>query len=158
MPDWNELFTNEKNIKKIPESVVYRFALSMEDLIEERPLRIWDLCCGAGRHTVALARMGYKVYASDNSANALFLTHKWLEEMGLHAVFEESDMTVCPWPEVTFHGVVSWDALHHNTLDGIKKAIDEVHEYLVPGGLFLGTLKSTKSDSYGLGKQIEPDT
>jgi len=158
MADWNELFANEKNIERIPDSAVYRFADTLEELIEKRPLRIWDLCCGAGRHTVALARMGHKVYASDNSNNALFLTHKWLEEIDLHAVFEQSDMTVCPWPDITFHGVISWDALHHNTLDNIKKAVNEVHKFLIPGGLFLGTLKSTKADSYGLGKQIEPNT
>jgi len=158
MPDWNELFTDEKNIERIPESTIYRFARSLEESIKVRPLRVWDLCCGAGRHTVSLARMGCKVYASDKSPNALILTREWLDEIGLHAVFEESDMTVCPWPNVSFHGVISWDALHHNTLDNIRKAIDEIQTHLVPGGLFLGTLKSTRADSYGKGRQIEPDT
>jgi len=67
-------------------------------------------------------------------------------------------MTICPWPQATFHGVISWDALYHNTLGDIRRAIDEIHTHLVPGGLFMGTFKSTKADSYGDGEEIEPNT
>ena len=158
MPNWNELFLDEKNIKRAPEWAVYRFVNNLETLFAERPLHIWDLCCGAGRHTITMAKLGHEVYASDNAPNAIRLTRKWLARMNLRAQVELADMTICPWPQATFHGVISWDALYHNTLDNIHRAIDEIHTHLVPGGLFMGTLKSTKADSYGDGEEIEPNT
>jgi len=78
--------------------------------------------------------------------------------MNLKAKLALADMTVCPWPEVRFHGVISWVSLYHNTLSNIRKTIDMIHQQLVPGGLFMGTLKSTKADSYGSGQEIEPNT
>jgi len=32
----------------------------------------------------------------------------------------------CPWPDAAFHGVVSWDSLHHNTLEDILTALHVV--------------------------------
>lgn len=158
MPTWNELFLEEKNRPKAPESEIYKFVVLLEKLFSDRPLRLWDLCCGAGKHTVLMAQWGHKVYASDNAPNAIDLTKKWLTEMNLVAEVELADMIVCPWPEVKFHGVVSWNAIYHNTLDNIRRAIDEIYIRLVPGGLFMGTFKSTKADSYGSGEEIESHT
>ena len=158
MVTWNELFMDEANIKRVTEPEVYVLSGSLEKLFAERPLRFWDLCCGAGRHTVALARLGHDVYASDSAPNAIGLTRKWLAEMDLRADVQLSDMTVCPWSKVTFHGVVSWDALYHNTLDNIRRAVEGVYARLVPGGLFMGTFMSTRADLYGEGEEIEPDT
>lgn len=158
MTTWNELFRYEKNRAKAPEAEVYKFVALLEKMFSERPLRLWDLCCGAGRHTVLMAQLGHKIYASDNAPHAIELTQKWIAEMNLKAQVELADMTVCPWTEVTFHGVISWGSLPHNTRDNIWKAIDVVYHKLVPGGLFLGTLKSTKADSYGSGREIEPNT
>lgn len=158
MTTWNELFFDEKNRAKAPESEIQRFVLLLEKLFSKRPLHLWDLCCGAGRHTVLMAQLGHRVYASDNAPNAIDLTQKWLADMNLKAEVQLADMTVCPWTEVTFHGVMSWVSLYHNTRDNIQKAIDVVYHKLVPGGLFMCTLKSTKADSYGSGIQVEPNT
>ena len=160
MPTWNELFTDELNVKRIPEFEVHHFVDVLEKIFSERPLRLWDVCCGGGRHTVAMARRGHKIFASDNAPNALKLTQEWASSIGLGIQMELADMTVCPWSEVDFHGAISWDALYHNTFENMKKAVSQIHRQLVPGGLFLCTLMSTKSDSFawGLGKQIEPGT
>lgn len=158
MTSWNELFLDEKNIRKFPESDVGKFVISLENLFTERPLRLWDNCCGAGRHTVTMAAHGHKLFASDNAPNAIALTRELLAERQLSAELALADMTVCPWPDLTFHGVLGWDALHHNTLHNIQKAVVEIHNRLIPGGLFMGTLKPTKADSFGSGQEIEPGT
>ncbi|MCK4665100.1 class I SAM-dependent methyltransferase, partial [Candidatus Dependentiae bacterium] len=64
MSDWNTLFDKEKAIRRIPESIILLFIKILENNFKERPLKIWDLCCGAGRHTVALAGLGHEIYAS----------------------------------------------------------------------------------------------
>ena len=158
MTTWNELFLDEKNRLKIPASEVHKFVMLLEELFSERPLRLWDLCCGAGRHTVLMSQLEHEVYASDNAPHAIEFTRKWMDEMKLKANLAVDDMTVCPWPEVKFHGILCWGSLPHNTLANIRKTIDMIHRQLVPGGLFLGTLRSTKADSYGSGTQVEPNT
>ncbi len=158
MSSWNELFLDEKNRSKAPQPEVYKFVGVLEKQFPDRPLRLWDLCCGAGRHTVLMAQLGHEVCASDNAPHAIEFTRKWLDEMKLKAELAVGDMTVCPWPEVKFHGIVSWGSLPHNTLANIKKTIDMIYRQLVSGGLFLGTLRSIKADSYGNGTQVEPNS
>ncbi len=158
MPTWEELFASGQMIESNPQHEVLKFAGDLERAFEDRPIKIWDLCCGAGRHTKALAERGFEIYASDESESGLSITKSLIEHDRLHAHFANADMTNNPWGDERFHGVVCWDALHHNTVDNIKKAVETVYESLHPHGEFLLTLKSTKADSCGKGREIEPGT
>ena len=158
MATWNELFERGESIARFPEREVQEFVSLLERRFIERPLRIWDLCCGAGRHTVAMAARGHEVFASDIAANGITLTEAQLSEFGLSARTAVADMTECPWPGATFHGVMSWDSLHHNTLESILAALHVVNERLDVGGLLMVTLKSTRADLFGIGTEIEPGT
>jgi SAM-dependent methyltransferase len=158
MPDWNKLILEERFRPRYPQTEVYRFVITLEKIFTERPLRIWDLCCGGGRHTVLMSSLGHRVYASDLAPNALELTRAWLADAKLSAELDQVDMTICPWSDISFHGVVSWNALYHNTFSNIQRSISMVYDCLLPNGLFMGTFKSTKADTYGLGPEIEPNT
>lgn len=160
MDKWKNYFADEGDIARIPQGEVYEFVGDIEKHFSERPLRIWDLCCGAGRHTVALTRMGHEVYASDGSNKAIELTRKWIEEAGLTAKTSVAEMTVCPFKDILFHGAISWDSLHHNTIDNIKKTVEEVRQHLVPNGLFMANVMSVGSMAghHGNGREIEPYT
>lgn len=158
MATWNELFAREECVKRFPEREVQAFVSLLERRFDERPLRLWDLCCGAGRHTEAVAARGHSVFASDNAPRGVALVEKRLSELGLSAETAVADMTVCPWRDATFHGVVSWDALHHNTVSGVSAALRTAFEHLEGGGLLLATLKSVRADSFGAGREIEPGT
>jgi methylase of polypeptide subunit release factors len=76
MATWNELFERGESIARFPEREVQEFVSLLERRFTERPLRIWDLCCGAGRHTVAMAARGYDVFASDIAAHGVTLTEE----------------------------------------------------------------------------------
>ncbi len=158
MVTWNELFLDDKYIAALPQPEVYTFVKKLEGIFPERPLSIWDLCCGAGRHTVLMSRMGHRVYASDASENGIDHTQKWLENNGLMAELKVSDMTVYPFNSVKFHGVICWDAVHHNTVENINKAITVVYNSLITDGMFMVTLLSTKGRAYGYGNEIEKNT
>jgi hypothetical protein len=67
-------------------------------------------------------------------------------------------MTERPWPGICFHGVMSWDALHHNTVANTIAALAVARDSLVEGGLLLATLKSTRADLFGVGVEVEPGT
>ncbi len=158
MPTWDELFAQGRCIARFPERPVQEFVSLLERSSGERPLRIWDLCCGAGRHTAAMAERGHSVFASDGAERGVALARERLAQLGLTAETAVADMTVCHWEDVLFHGVVSWDALHHNVLPNIHEALRTVRQHLVDGGWFLATFKSTHADSFGVGREIEPGT
>lgn len=158
MADWNELFLNNKYINVLPQQEIYKFIKKLEVMFAERPLLIWDLCCGAGRHTVLISKMGHSVYGSDISENGINHSRKWLESENLEAELAISDMTVFPWSNLKFHGTICWDALHHNTIANIKKSVDIVYDSMREGGMFMLSLLSTKSGAYGKGVEIEKNT
>ena len=135
-----------KNRELIPETAVYRFCRIVEGAFDERPLNFWDLGCGAGRHTVALSRLGYDVYATDDAPRAIDLTKGQLTDFDLSVDVRLADMTECPWSLNYFHGVVSWNVLHHNRLAAVHEAVSQAHRSLVPGGILMATLKSDKAD------------
>ena len=159
MATWNELFLDEKFIAALPQPEVYKFVKVLEGIFPDRPLSIWDFCCGAGRHTVLISQMGHKTYGSDISENGINHTQKWLESNGLKATLKVADMTDSLFIGMNFHGAVSWDALHHNTISNINRAVDNVYESLCEGGMFMVSLLSTNSGRTDLrGKEIEKNT
>ena len=158
MASWNELFADEKYREMIPETAVYRFCSMVEGAFDERPLKLWDLGCGAGRHTMALAWLGHDVYATDAAPRAVDLTKQRLAELDLSAEVRLADMMHCPWQPSNFHGAVSWNVLHHNRIAAIREAVSHIYESLIPGGMLMVTLKSDKADFAGQGTEIEPGT
>jgi SAM-dependent methyltransferase len=158
MPTWDELFRRRELVAEWPESPVQRFISLLERTFADRPLRVWDLCCGAGRHTAAIAARGHQAFASDASASGIALVRERLSVRGLEAETAVADMSECPWDDAEFHGVVAWDSLHHDVVSRIRASVDMVHAHLVPGGAFLATLKSTRADSFGAGRELEPGT
>jgi len=159
MATWNELFLDEKFIAALPQPEVFKFVKVLEGIFPDRPLSIWDFCCGAGRHTVLISQMGHNVYGSDISENGINHTQKWLKSNGLMANLKVADMIDTPFTGLNFHGALSWDALHHNTISNINKAVDNVYESLCEGGMFMASLLNTKSGRVDLrGKEIEKNT
>ena len=140
----------------IPETAVYRFCSIVEGAFAERPLKFWDLGCGAGRHTVALSRLGHDVYATDDAPRAIHLTRQRLADFDLSANVRLAGMTNCPWHPSCFHGVVRWNVLHPNRHCAIHEVLAHTCRSLIPGGILMVTLKSDKVDFAGRGIEIEP--
>jgi SAM-dependent methyltransferase len=155
MPTWDELFDNEAFRWREPHERVVSFA---RDLKARGAVRVLDLGCGAGRHTVYLAAQGFAVCGTDISPRGLELSRAWLQQEGLEADLQLSDMTVIPYPDAYFDAVISTQVIHHNTLDNIRRCVAEIHRALAPGGRALLIVQSKGSHSYGKGEQLEPDT
>jgi 2-polyprenyl-3-methyl-5-hydroxy-6-metoxy-1,4-benzoquinol methylase len=158
MPTWNELFLKKENIKQFPQTEIFRYVKKLEGAFTVTPLRIWDHCCGGGRHSILASQMGHNVYSSDISENGLLHLRKWMSKEDCHLEIEQSDMCINPWKESFFHGVMSWDAVHHNTIANIAMTIETIRKSLVEGGMFIATLMSTKSLTGDNGKEVEKNT
>ena len=158
MPTWDELFKVKKNILDFPQTEVMKFVNRLESTFDRRPLSIWDLCCGAGRNSVAIARVGHEVYSSDVSPTGVANLQSWLSSENLQCETHICEMSENPWKKHDFDGVFCWDALHHNTIWNIKATVGMVHDSLTNGGQFMASLLSIKSGQHYKGKQIERNT
>jgi SAM-dependent methyltransferase len=84
------------------------FVVSALDL--QPGARLLDLCCGQGRHSVALAQRGHSVTGFDLSEYLLGLAKERAEEAGVEVEFVRGDMRELPWRN-EFDAVVNlWTA------------------------------------------------
>jgi SAM-dependent methyltransferase len=158
MTRWDEIYRSGKWPQGNPSTEVFELVTLAEKNFEERPLRFWDLCCGLGRNTVVMASAGHRAFGSDGSGAGIGSARKRFDSLGLKGRFAVTDMIEDPWPDDDFHGVFSWNALHHNTLSNIRAAVAVVREKLVPGGFLMANLLSTRSGRFGRGQALEPHT
>ena len=99
---------------------------------------ILDLCCGHGRHAIALAEHGYRVTAQDLSE--VFLRHGQTEAetRGVQIRWIHSDMRTIPF-ENEFDAVInlfsSFGYLENEDED--RRVLQQVQRALKPQGLFL---------------------
>jgi len=99
---------------------------------------ILDLCCGYGRHTVALAQRGFQMTGLDLSALHLRLARRAAKEAGVNVRWHRADMRDIPWEGefdavinmFTSFGYVESDEEDFKVLAGVARA-------LKPGGRFL---------------------
>ncbi len=63
------------------------------------PAKILDLCCGYGRHSIMLAKLGYKVVGVDLSDLYLKIAEKKAKKEGVKIEFIKSDMRELPFKE-----------------------------------------------------------
>jgi len=98
------------------------------------------------------------VCGTDVSPRGLALTREWLRREGLDADLKISDMTVIPYPDEYFDGLISTYVIHHNTLDNIGRCVAEIYRVLAPGGKALLIVQSKRGYRYRCGQEIEPDT
>lgn len=110
-------------------------------------IKVYDLGCGIGRHTVFFSSQGYQVSASDISEEAVKKTKEWLKKAGLSADVQQGRMTEINQPDNTFDLVISFNVIYHAFKKDIIKAISEVYRILKPGGLFYGTMRTKDKDT-----------
>lgn len=97
---------------------------------------ILDLCCGQGRHSVALANMGYCVIGLDSSRALLELVEKGSKSSKLW--FIQGDMRDIPIREGTCDAVINmFSSFGFFNDDGNLRVLEAVASVLKPGGKFL---------------------
>lgn len=120
--------------------------------------RALDLGCGVGRHALLLAEHGLEVEALDGSPAGLAVLRETAAARSLTLGLHEGMADALPFSDESFDYVLSWNVIHHGTLGDVGRRLGEIWRVLKPGGLFHGTVLSTRDSNYGLGRAIAPDT
>jgi tellurite methyltransferase len=137
---WESIWANLDALPKYwrtPEPMVVAWARS---LWEVGGRRVFDLGCGVGRHTLALARLGFAVTGTDISPSGLAICAAWLAREGLTATLLCHWMEDLPVPNRAFDGLVAYNVVYHTTRSGMGRVLDEVHRVLCPGGRLYATI------------------
>lgn len=106
--------------------------------LKDKPELVLDLGCGTGRMTLELAYRGYDMTGVDYSVDMLDVAREEAEKQGRDVLWLCQDMT-----EFELYGTVDavvscLDCINHLTTE--EELIDcfkLVHNYLVPGGVFV---------------------
>jgi ubiquinone/menaquinone biosynthesis C-methylase UbiE len=131
-------------------------------LKQAKAKNVLDLGCGTGRHLVALAKAGFKVYGIDLTDIAIKIAKKWLGSENINA-----DLIVCniyeelPYKNNFFDGVISTKAMHHARVSQIKKLVKELGRVMRPGGILMVEVPRRKRGYErfkGQYKEIAPGT
>ena len=104
----------------------------------EPPLRVLDLCCGPGRHSLALARRGYRVLGVDRTEQFLEEARRRADEEGLDIDLAHSDMREFVEPggfDVAINMLTSFG--YFEDPDEDRKVLSNLFASLVPGGRML---------------------
>lgn len=98
---------------------------------------ILDLCCGTGRHSVALAKNGYRVTGFDLSDTLLAYAQQHND--GLPVTYQQGDMRELPFPNGFFNVVLNLFTSFGYFIEDSEneKVLQEISRVLQPGGRYL---------------------
>ncbi|HEY7258804.1 MAG TPA: class I SAM-dependent methyltransferase, partial [Gaiellales bacterium] len=142
-PNWfEELFDEEYLRFAVDRFSAEETAAEVDSVVEAIGLsegaRVLDLACGHGRHSVELARRGYRVIGVDLSEPSLELAAARAAEAGVDVRFERTDMRRIRFEE-EFDAVINMFTAFGYFADEADNAVvlERIAAALVPGGAFL---------------------
>ena len=101
---------------------------------------ILDLGCGTGRHSIFLAKKGFRVFGFDQSEKAIRRARELAENEKLMVNFRVWNMIYFPYQydKSFFSAVISTKVIHHTTKESVNKVASEISRVTKEGGyLFL---------------------
>ena len=151
---WDGLHTQKRFRPRYPSEHIVRFLFTHFPADGREHLKVLDLGCGGGRHTVLLAQEGFQTYATDISIEGISHTNAWLGELGLKASVKKASMEVQPFPDSFFDGVMAFGVIYYNNFSGLKKTVAEIHRILKTGGQALVYTKTTEDRRFSKSKPV----
>ncbi len=131
MPEWEEL--HKTLWAREPDKRLKEFA---KDYLKPG-MRVLDLGCGKGRHTLYCAQMGVEVHGVDVSETALNALRDKAEKGQLFELVKvaKADMGELPYPDSYFDAVITVNAVNHGHWKDVKRFFSEATRVLKSGGM-----------------------
>lgn len=150
--DWFETFFRGPAVEFWNRAIPPEMTRTEADYLERAlqltsPARVLDVPCGNGRHSLELARRGYRVTGVDLSSEFLACARE--ESGALPVEWRESDVRDLPWTG-EFDAAFCWgNSFGYLDRDGVGEFLAALHRALKPGGRFVADIP-TASESLNL--------
>ncbi len=143
---WNSHYDRPRAVLDFPDENLVR-------LLQNQPRGpALDFGCGSGRHIRLLLDLRFTpVYATDCSDRALDICRERFESTGEAQVIRLPAMGGLPRVPVSdnsFQVIVCWGVLHYNPSRTMDALLAEFRRILKPGGVLLGTLRSSQDTHF----------
>ncbi len=110
MPWWREFFDEEYPVlyapTLTPERTEREVAAAVAILKIRDGARLLDLCCGTGRHSIALQRRGLRVCGVDSSGPLLRIARERADRVGAYPSWARGDARELPLQSAAFDAVI----------------------------------------------------
>lgn len=154
MPDWNQLFRDDRNVIESPEPI----ALELAGTLAPRS-RVLDLGCGAGRHLTALAEASHHAVGVDIAAEGLARCRRRLQAETLPSILVRADFRrPLPFRDASFDAVLAIKSINHALPQEAALAFAEALRVLRAGGRLVASVIASSDARCGDGHEIAERT
>jgi SAM-dependent methyltransferase len=123
----------------------------------DKPSNVLELGCGVGNDSIAFAKAGHTILATDFSEVAITTNTEFFKDES-KLFFEVLDMnSPIKLEKNSFDAIYARLSLHYFSDQRTKAIFQELHGILKPNGLLCFICKSTNDSLYGKGKAVEKD-
>ena len=102
--------------------------------------------------------MGFRTVAIDASRSGIAHLRAEAARRGLAIELNLGLMTALPFAAGAFDYVLAHNVIYHGDASVVRAAIAEIRRVLRPGGIYQGTMLSTRNAHVGQGREIAPNT
>lgn len=146
---WNNIHSNyDRNTIKVD-----NWLDEFNSIIDDATAPILDLGCGSGNNSLYLINKGKKVYAADQSENAISNIVKNFPEIADARVLNMLDGI--DYPEDTFGIVVADLSLHYFSMEENRRILSDIKRILKTDGHLLIRVNSIHDVNHGAGSGEE---
>ncbi|MBN2442725.1 MAG: class I SAM-dependent methyltransferase [Spirochaetales bacterium] len=155
--NWNEQWKkeSENNYWKVPDPDVVDFFQNIS--ISQYP-DVLDYGCGIGRHSIFLAKKGFKVTAIDVSEKAITYLNNWCKAEDCKIETIITDLNDPLFNERSYDIILSNNVVYHNRRKDIMDRLERIWNILKPEGFFYFTIPTREDGKYGFGQKVEDHT
>jgi 2-polyprenyl-3-methyl-5-hydroxy-6-metoxy-1,4-benzoquinol methylase len=153
--NWKEIEPDEREYWSIPSKDVFQF---MFHLRSHNQNKVYDLGCGIGRNLFFLIDMGFDVYGSDYSLDAVIEVNNRLEKSNYPQRVKHESMTEITEPTQSYDAVIAYNVIYHACLADMIKTLENIYRILKPSGSLLITFQAKTSPTYKKELEIEDGT
>ena len=133
---WDDLHSQPRYLPVYPNEGVVRWLRRSFTVTANDAPHIIDIGCGGGRHSLTMARDGFRVTASDLSPVGVAAVASRAAEEGLTIDTTTAPMHEIPYPDGHFDGIVCFGVLNYVPVDVVEETVVEFERILKPGGRF----------------------
>lgn len=116
--------------------------------------KVLDLGCGAGRHTLMLAQMGFEVSAIDFAKNSIDFTNELLANNSFKADLRVASADALPFCDDYFDALVCYGIHMYGDKDFVENVTNEIYRVLKKGGKAIIQFRSKDDYRYKNGEKI----